>query len=65
MSFLEIILLAGWLIPVVFIGASAIYVTTFLERKQSVRRTHLNSPAAISGFSRPSSTHPVVSQRAA
>ncbi len=66
MSFLEIILFAGWLLPVLFIGLSAIYVTTLLDRNKVVRDTDSSqNPAPVTDLARNSSSPTLISQQAA
>ena len=66
MSFLEIILFAGWLLPVLFIGLSAIYVTTLLDRNKVVRDTDLSQNlASITDLAHKSSSPTLISQQAA
>lgn len=66
MSFLEIILFAGWLLPVLFIGLSAIYVTTILDRNKVVRDTDLSQNLApVTDLAHKSSSPTLISQRAA
>ena len=66
MSFLELILFAGWLLPVLFIGLSAIYVTTLLERKMAVRDSDLSQNLApVTDLAHKSSSPRLISQQAA
>lgn len=66
MSFLELILFAGWLLPVLFIGLSAIYVTTLLDRNKVVRDTDLSQNlASITELAHKSSSPTLISQQAA
>ena len=65
-SFLEIILFAGWLLPVLFIGLSAIYVTTLLDRKKAVHVSEMSqNPAPVTDLARNSSSPALISQQAA
>lgn len=66
MSFLEIILFAGWLLPVLFIGFSAIYVTTLLDRKKTVVDADLiQNRAPVTDLASKSPSPTLISQQAA
>ncbi len=49
-SILEILLFAGWLLPIVFIGAFAVFVTTYLEKTSTVEETHGRAHAVPAGY---------------
>ena len=65
-SILEIILFAGWLLPVLFIGLSAIYVTTLLDRKKEARADDLRQiPSPVTDLPQKSSSPNLASKQAA